>query len=212
MVSPLLPLLLSTAYFGDLDRTSTRLLDQDFGLGLTPDQLILSRYGYYAPSLRDKNFLDTYYRPWADLLRQENSGRGVSTINLDDKEFKIILDVQQFKPEEIEVKVVDKFIVVKAKHEEKKDEHGLISRQFVRKYHIPENVIADQIQSSISSDGVLVIQAPVKELEEEKKNERKIKIEYTGKPALKEKEGKKEETETVTSAADSATSPNVEAN
>lgn len=194
MVSPaLLPLLLSTAYFGDIDRPSTRLIDQDFGLGLRPDQLVLSRYGYYMPSL--------YYRPWADLLRQETGDRGVSSITLDKDAFKVTLDVQQFKPEEIDLKVVDKFIVVEAKHEEKKDEHGLIARQFVRRYVIPENVDAEQISSTISSDGVLTIQAPVKEAQEEDKNVRKIKIELTGKPALKPTEEKKEEKKEETSSA-----------
>ena len=42
------------------------------------------------------------------------------------------LDVQQFKPEELTVKVADKFLVVEGKHEERSDEHGFVSRQFTR--------------------------------------------------------------------------------
>jgi crystallin alpha B len=213
MVSPLLPLLLSTAILGDLDRPSSRLLDQDFGLGLRPEDLVLSRYKYYPTSLRDslrnQALLDIYYRPWAELLRSDLGERGVSSIAIDKNEFKIQLDVQQFKPEEIEVKVVDKYIVVSAKHEEKKDEHGLISRQFVRRYAIPENVESDQITSSISSDGVLTIQAPVKELPEDK-NERKIKIELTGKPAIRhteEEKKEKKEDEEVTITTEESTTP-----
>ncbi|XP_058796933.1 protein lethal(2)essential for life-like [Phymastichus coffea] len=202
MVSPLLPLLLSAAYMGDVhpSRPTSRLLDQDFGLGLQPEQLVFSRYGYYIPRER---LLDIYFRPWADLLRPENGG-GISSISLDKDQFKVILDVQQFKPEEIEVQIVDKFIVVTAKHEEKKDEHGLISRQFVRRYEIPENVDPKNITSNISTDGVLTIEAPVKEMSEGK-NVRKVKIEFTGKPALKHTEDTTTSTTTESTAGQSTT-------
>lgn len=49
----------------------------------------------------------------------------------------VILDVQQFTPNEITVKTTDKHIIVEGKHEEKADEHGYISRHFVRRYQLP---------------------------------------------------------------------------
>ncbi|KAK2579614.1 hypothetical protein KPH14_010905 [Odynerus spinipes] len=187
----LLPLLFS-AWWADLDRPH-RLMDQNFGLGLYPEQLrVMDKY--YPTSLVDRAALDLYYRPWADLLRLDN--RGTSTITADKDNFKVILDVHQFKPEEISVKVVDRYIVVEAKHEEKRDEHGLISRQFVRRYLLPEQTDADKVTSNISTDGILTIIAPLKE-PIEKPNERTIKIEFTGKPAVtttpKEGEKKPEE-------------------
>lgn len=42
------------------------------------------------------------------------------------------LDVQQFKPEELKVRVVEGVVEVEGKHEERQDEHGSISRHFVR--------------------------------------------------------------------------------
>jgi len=72
------------------------------------------------------------------------------------------LDVQQFKPEEIAVKVVDNSIVVEGKHEERKDDHGFVSRSFTRRYVLPENIDSATIQSSLSSDGVLQISAAPK--------------------------------------------------
>jgi len=110
----------------------------------------------------------------------------MSTVKADKDKFQVILDVQQFKPEEINVKVVDKFVVIEAKHEEKQDEHGWISRQFVRKYMIPEQCDIDQVTSSLSSDGMLSITAPRKD-KPKTQNERAIKIEHTGKPAIQEK-------------------------
>ncbi|KZC10005.1 Protein lethal(2)essential for life [Dufourea novaeangliae] len=102
--------------------------------------------------------------------------------------FKVILDVQQFQPDEINVKLVDRFVIVEAKHEEKRDVHGLISRQFVTKYLLPEQVDENQLSSNISSDGILTIMAPVKTKKEEP-NERTVKIEMTGKPAIRDTVG-----------------------
>lgn len=70
------------------------------------------------------------------------------------------LDVQQFKPEELKVKVVEDYIVVEGKHDERSDQHGFISRQFTRRYKIPENVDKAALVSNLSSDGVLTLKAP----------------------------------------------------
>lgn len=78
-----------------------------------------------------------YLRPWqrspTSLQRQESG----STLNIDNEKFEVILDVQQFTPNEITVKVTDKYVLVEGKHEEKQDEHGYVSRQFSRRYMLP---------------------------------------------------------------------------
>lgn len=60
------------------------------------------------------------------------------------------------------VKVVGNNVTVEAKHEEKQDEHGYISRHFVRRYVLPASHDGSQVTSSLSSDGVLTITAPKK--------------------------------------------------
>lgn len=74
----------------------------------------------------------------------------------------VILDVQQFSPDEITVKTVDNDVIVEAKHEEKQDEHGYISRHFVRRYVLPPSHDLVNVTSTLSSDGVLTITAPKK--------------------------------------------------
>lgn len=74
--------------------------------------------------------------------------------------FKVILDVQQFTPEEITVKASNNSVIVEGKHEEKPDEHGFISRQFTRRYILPTGYDIADVISSLSSDGVLTITAP----------------------------------------------------
>lgn len=74
----------------------------------------------------------------------------------------VILDVQQFSPDEITVKTVDNHVTVEAKHEEKQDEHGYVSRHFVRRYVLPSSHDLVNVTSTLSSDGVLTITAPKK--------------------------------------------------
>lgn len=161
------------------------LLDQNFGLGLYPEQLMTpSRLALYMQQPQRKQ---GYFRPWHELLRSNEAG--TSTVQADKDKFQVVLDVQQFEPDDIDVKVVDKFVIVTAKHEEKRDEHGWISRQFTRKYLIPEQCDLDQVASKLSSDGVLTIVVPRKD-QPKVENERVIKITHTGKPALQTKPSK----------------------
>ncbi|KAL8170047.1 UNVERIFIED_CONTAM: hypothetical protein K2H54_062312 [Gekko kuhli] len=63
--------------------------------------------------------------------------------------------------EELSVKVVGDHVEVHAKHEERPDEHGYISREFHRRYMIPKGVDPASVTSALSPDGVLSITAPV---------------------------------------------------
>jgi crystallin, alpha B len=94
--------------------------------------------------------------------------REVEAINEDKNKFQVNIDVQHFAPEEISVKTVDGFLIIEAKHEEKEDDHGFISRSFTRRYALPEGVDADSVTSKLSSDGVLVVFAPLKAQEHER--------------------------------------------
>ncbi|XP_058456894.1 protein lethal(2)essential for life-like [Malaya genurostris] len=100
--------------------------------------------------------------------------------------FQVSVDVQQFTPEEISVKMVDDYLTVEGKHEEKQDEHGFVSRHFIRKYRLPEGHDAAKVVSSLSSDGVLTIKAPKMD-PIEPKTERSIPIIQTRKPNKKVK-------------------------
>lgn len=86
------------------------------------------------------------------------------------KIFQMSLDVQQFKPEELSVNVKGDSVVVTGKHEETKDQHGFISRQFTRRYQLPETVDSNTLQASLSSDGVLQLTAPLKSIHSQEVN------------------------------------------
>ncbi|KOX74086.1 Protein lethal(2)essential for life [Melipona quadrifasciata] len=179
----LLPMLFSS-WWEDLERPH-RLFDQHFGLSLNSDDLPTSLVPHDADILviRPRRRSLQRFQPYERAMNCKNSG--ASTVQADKNKFQVTLDVQQFAPEEVTVKVVGNNVVVEGKHEERQDEHGFISRQFVRKYIVPEQCDIDQLKSSLSSDGVLMITAPRKEIPQAK-NERIIKIQTTGQPALRD--------------------------
>ncbi|XP_023310900.1 alpha-crystallin B chain-like isoform X2 [Anoplophora glabripennis] len=77
------------------------------------------------------------------------------------EKFHTNIDVQQFKPEELSVKVTgNNTVTIEGKHEVQQDEHGYISRHFVRKYVLPKNWDVSRVESKLTTDGVLSITAP----------------------------------------------------
>lgn len=163
-----------------------RLMDQRFGMALRPEQ-------FFSPSLFDRYIARSnfpYLRAWPEMV-QEEMDSGYSVVKNDKDKFHVALDVQQFKPDEVTVKVVDNFIVVEGKHEEQNDDHGIISRHFVRKYMVPDQCDPEKASSTLSSDGVLTITAPRKPEAVEQKKEKVINIEHTGQPSIQDQKDKK---------------------
>jgi len=154
-----------------LDVPSTR---HHFGLGIHPNDLWL------APRAASTGYL----RPFRNLLANLERGEGVEKATHIGKDgFQVSLDVQHFAPNEISVKTVDNAIMVEAKHEERPDEHGYISRQFKRRYDLPKGFNAADVVSSLSSDGVLTIKAPPATPAVEG-NVRHVQIQQTGPAAI----------------------------
>lgn len=76
------------------------------------------------------------------------------------RNFRVSFDVSQFTPEEISVRTQDQKLVVHAKHEESKDGKN-VSREFSRQIDIPKDVEPEKLQSTLSKDGILQVEAPV---------------------------------------------------
>ncbi|GJQ70846.1 hypothetical protein Trydic_g769 [Trypoxylus dichotomus] len=157
----------------------SRILDQHFGLGLHPEDLMLP-FDIPQTARAMLRCPTGYYRPWRSQAGEKDTG---SVVTFDKNKFQVNLDVQHFAPEEITVKITGKnTITVEGKHEEKQDEHGFISRQFVRKYVLPENHDIEKIESKLSSDGVLTITTP-KISDKPSLENRTIPIQQTGVPS-----------------------------
>lgn len=189
---PLVPILFRDLW-DDSPLRASRSLDHHFGSGISADDLLTALATAAAAQSAVQNQRRCQYsRPWrnSSLAHRQDSG---STVNVASDKFQINLDVQQFSPEEISVKVTENSILVEGKHEEKQDEHGYISRHFVRRYALPAEHDSNQVESSLSSDGILTISAK-KKVHPEPEGLRTIQIVQTGQPMKKLTE--KSETQT----------------
>lgn len=134
--------------------------DSLFGYGLTPRD--------FSGSPLDHHFYRSISRPLAYLRSQlKHLDDLEKTMHIGKDGFEVKLDVEHFKPEEVKVKTIDNSIIIEAKHEEKKDsDSSYISRQIVRRYDLPNGFKPEQVVSSLSSDGVLVVKCPKAEITE----------------------------------------------
>nr|XP_019552811.2 protein lethal(2)essential for life [Aedes albopictus] len=181
---------LSNSFFRNWVNTSlraSRMLDHHFGP--TNDLLNSMRMAAAAQTALLDEMTNSFARPW--YTRPSDSE---SLVKIANNKFQINLDVQNFSPEEISVKATDDSIIVEGKHEERQDEHGFITRHFVRRFMLPAGHDRDGIVSSLSSDGVLTISAPIKE-DLQKEHVKAIPIAQTGEAQKKieEKSEKPEE-------------------
>ncbi|XP_051970844.1 alpha-crystallin B chain-like [Xyrauchen texanus] len=125
----------------------SRIFDQHFGEPISDSDMIPSLY-YSRP----------FFLRWPSWMDS-----GLSEMKLEKERFSVNLDVNQFTPEELSVKINGDFLEIHAKHEEREDDHGFVSREFLRKYRVPVGVDLTSVTSSLSSDGVLTVTAPRKQ-------------------------------------------------
>ena len=94
-----------------------------------------------------------------DLFKEKDSE--VIRVKEDEKKMEVSLDTAQYRPDELKISVAGGSITVEGKHEEKaEDGTRMVSRQFVRKYSLPQGAKPTDVVSNLSSDGVLVITVP----------------------------------------------------
>merc|ERR1712046_108428 len=75
---------------------------------------------------------------------------------------KILVNVQNYKPEELVIKTIDNTVVVEAKHEEKtSDGRSYATQSFNQSFTLPRGVNPESVSSSLAKDGVLTISAPL---------------------------------------------------
>ncbi|XP_016934994.3 heat shock protein 27 [Drosophila suzukii] len=162
------------------------LLEDDFGFGVHAHDLFHPRRLMLAPSSLGRRRFSPYERSHGHhhhqlVPRRSSAGGPNSLLPAVGKDgFQVCMDVSQFKPNELTVKVVDKTVVVEGKHEEREDGHGMIQRHFVRKYTLPKDFDPNDVVSTVSSDGVLTLKAPPPPSKEQAKSERIVQIQQTG--------------------------------
>jgi len=82
---------------------------------------------------------------------------------VEDQEFKLSFGLQNFKPEELKVKIENGMVKVEGHHEEEKEVNGRklkVSSSFHRQYSLPENVDFDAAGCKFTKEGKLDFFAP----------------------------------------------------
>ena len=109
----LLPMLFSS-WWEDLERPH-HLFDQQFGLSLNPEDLPTSALAPHDTDilvLRPRRRGLRRYQPYERSVDRRFNGSSI--VQAHKNKFEVTLDVQQFAPEEVTVKVVEKNVVVEA--------------------------------------------------------------------------------------------------
>ncbi|XP_064556831.1 heat shock protein 26-like [Drosophila montana] len=192
----------------------------DFGLGMHPRQLqarampqaLLSPWQCPHPacptSPAGKIMASRRGRDLTKMTNGEGDGWRWPVSQVGKDGFQVCMDVTQFTPSELNVKVVDNAIVVEGKHEEREDDHGYISRHFVRRYALPQGYEADKVVSSLSSDGVLTVSVPKPQPIEDKSKERVVQIQQVGPAHLNVKDNAVEQKPEESKAKNAANGKN----
>jgi HSP20 family molecular chaperone IbpA len=118
--------------------------------------------GVQEPTLQHQRRLQQQQR-----MRQRQSQQPVA--KNDEHNFAVAVDVSHFKPEEISVRTTEGVVEIEGQHEEKMDEHGFVKRHFVRKFKLPEGTDPEKVASSLTNNGLLTIQAPRVQKEQQPK-------------------------------------------
>merc|ERR1712241_470500 len=95
----------------------------------------------------------------ASLFDDQNGG---ARVVYEDDQYKILINVEHFLPEELMIKTVDNNVIVEAKHEEKtSDGRSFSTQSFNQSFALPRGVNPEAVSSSLSKTGILTISAPL---------------------------------------------------
>ena len=88
---------------------------------------------------------------------------GLSKVECDGQNYKILVNVQNFHPEDLVIRTVDDCVIVEANNEEKTtDGRSFSNKSFSQSFNLPKDINPESVTSALSKDGVLTISAPFK--------------------------------------------------
>lgn len=80
------------------------------------------------------------------------------TIKIGKEKFEIKIDVHHFKKDELRVKARPEYVIIEGK-QERNTKTGYVTRQFIRKFKLPEGCSPQDMHSKLSPNGILTITA-----------------------------------------------------
>uniref|UniRef100_A0A8C9A8J8 Heat shock protein family B (small) member 3 n=1 Tax=Prolemur simus TaxID=1328070 RepID=A0A8C9A8J8_PROSS len=134
-----------------LVETPVRYQEEFEARGLEDCRLDHALYALPGPTIADLGKARAAQPPAAAAPAQTLPREGKSR-------FQILLDVVQFLPEDIIIQTFEGWLLIKAQHGTRMDEHGFISRSFTRQYKLPEGVETKDLSAILCHDGILVVE------------------------------------------------------
>ncbi|CAJ0582609.1 unnamed protein product, partial [Mesorhabditis spiculigera] len=99
---------------------------------------------------------------WANRQLED---RDDHVLNNNEK-FMVSLAVGNFLPEDLKISLVGRRLTIEGRHDDRTDDHGMVSRSFKRSYLVPKDCDIDALKSHLADSGRLCITAPKLHLEE----------------------------------------------
>jgi len=81
-----------------------------------------------------------------------------------DGKFNCVMDVKDFNPKDLSVRVVDDRVVVEGKYmQQSEDGSSVAAKEFYKEFNMPPSADIDQVATALSKDGILTVKAPKRE-------------------------------------------------
>ncbi|XP_076061673.1 uncharacterized protein LOC143037410 [Oratosquilla oratoria] len=144
-----LPLMVRGSFFDDIFFSNVH---RDFEDGIDK---ILRRYNIGSSTKESKESLTNYRTLRGGNLTDETQA---VTLSEDDTSHKIVLDVQDFKDGDVQLKAVENSLVVEGRVEKTVDGSKSV-HTFRRRFALPTDTDLNDVTAAMSSDGILTIMA-----------------------------------------------------
>ena len=116
---------------------------------------------------------------WDEEIFSNSRDSHLLGLQEDETKMEVSLDTTGYKPDELKVQVRDGELCVEGKHEERSEAgQVMVSRQFSKRYGLPQGAKRLEVMSNLSQDGVMVITVPKEKKIEEVKTTEKIPVEH----------------------------------
>jgi len=111
-----------------------------------------------ADDFEDQDF----YVPLKHIEQVQKSALSEATAmaKMRDEMFELVVQINGFDPEDVQIFCVDQAVYVKAKHV---TEQGFVNNVYEQKFNLPDDVDTDKMTSGMSMDGILMIRVPRRE-------------------------------------------------
>ncbi|OWR53385.1 protein lethal(2)essential for life-like [Danaus plexippus] len=110
-----------------------------------------------------------YLWPWSQLIRAaaaldvEESLEDPQIIS-DSEKYQVNLSVRRFKPEELKIKVKNRYIIVEGKHKEQDNDKKIMANHFVQRFVLPPGTKQEEVTAVLNEKNILTISAPKHEI------------------------------------------------